>query len=72
MENHDLKIEITKDGKVHVTVEGVKGKSCLKYGELLRQLVGKIARQELTPEYYEPDVQVQLDLEKRQENRERL
>ena len=60
MQNHELKIEITRDGKVHVEVRGVKGKGCLKYVEFLQQMIGRLDSQELTSEYYEPDTQVEV------------
>ena len=62
MEQHDLDIEIGKDGKVRVRIEGVKGKGCLDYARFLEQIVGKIQSQELTAEYYEPESDVRIDL----------
>lgn len=67
MENHELEIEITKDGKVHVKTKGVKGKACLAYAKLMQEIIGKIQSQDLTAEYYEPDSVVTLDPKIRQQ-----
>jgi len=69
MENHDLEIEIGKDGKVKVRTSGAKGKSCLEYVRFLEALIGKVRSQELTAEYYEPDSEVKLDTPMRQQQR---
>ena len=60
MKNHEIEIEIGPHGEVRATISGVKGKGCLKYAELLEQIVGKITSQELTSEYYEPDEAVEI------------
>jgi hypothetical protein len=69
MESHDLQIEIGKDGKVRVRTEGAKGKSCLEYVKLVQRIVGTLQSQELTAEYYEPDSQVKIASELRQQER---
>jgi len=71
MESHELEIEIGKDGKVRVKTAGAKGKSCLEYIRLVEQIVGKTLTQELTAEYYEPDSQVQIDIVRKQDLRQR-
>ena len=60
MENHDIEIEIGRDGKVKVHVKGVKGSGCLKYAEFLEQVIGRMDSREFTSEYYEPDSGVQV------------
>ncbi|MCX7020148.1 MAG: DUF2997 domain-containing protein [bacterium] len=60
MKNHDIEIEITKDGKVHATIRGAKGKGCASYAKLLEQIVGRIQSQQPTAEFYEPDTVVQI------------
>jgi hypothetical protein len=55
MEQHELEIEIGRDGKVRATVRGAKGKVCLEYAKLLEELVGREEGRELTAEYYEPE-----------------
>jgi len=70
MEQHDVEIEIGKNGEVKVHVKGVKGKACLKYAEFLAQIVGKVKSQQLTSEYYEPETKVKINLEQKQEIRQ--
>ena len=67
MEQHDLEITIGKDGKVQVRVAGAKGKQCLQYAQFLEQIVGKLQRQDLTYEFYEPDTGVQVEVKPRQQ-----
>jgi hypothetical protein len=64
MEQHDVEIEIGKDGKVRVHVKGAKGKACLEYAKLLEKIVGRQESRELTAEYYEPGSQVRLGEER--------
>ena len=71
MQPHDLEIEIGKDGKVHVRTQGVKGKSCLEYIRLIERIVGKAESQELTSEYYEPNDDVKIRPEQRQQQKRR-
>jgi hypothetical protein len=65
MEHHDLEIEIGKDGRVRVKTGGAKGKACLKYAELLQQIIGQIQSQQPTPEAYEPDSAVHIEQQRR-------
>jgi hypothetical protein len=58
-----LDIIIRADGEVEVVVEGAKGKRCLAYAELLRQIVGDEKSKQLTAEYYEPETTIQKELE---------
>ena len=60
MKQHDIEIEIGRDGKLKATVRGAKGKGCVKYMDLLREIVGKISTQEFSSEYYEPDEEVEI------------
>ena len=69
MEQHDLEIEIGKDGKVRVHVKGAKGKACLDYAKLLERIVGREEGRELTSEYYEPGTGVRLGEQLRAEER---
>lgn len=70
MAQHEVEITISKTGEVKVHVKGVKGKACLAYAKWLAELVGKIRNQQLTSEYYEPEIKARINLEqdlKRQE-----
>lgn len=54
-QREELEIEIAADGTVKVRTHGVKGKACLEYVELLRGILGPVASQEPTPEFYEAE-----------------
>ena len=61
MENHDIEIEIGKDGKIRAKVSGAKGKACLKYMEFLAEVIGKLQSREFTSEYYEPETRIEVE-----------
>ncbi len=63
MAEHDVEIEISKTGEVKVHIKGAKGQSCLSYAQWLSALIGKVKDQQLTSEYYEPDIKARIDLE---------
>jgi hypothetical protein len=63
MAQHDVEIEILKSGEVKVHIKGAKGKSCLTYAKWLTELIGNVKDQQLTSEYYEPEVKARIDLE---------
>lgn len=63
MAQHEVEISITKSGDVRVHVKGAKGKACTAYAKWLTELVGKVKDQQLTSEYYEPDVKARIDLQ---------
>jgi len=63
MAQHEVEISITKTGEVKVHIEGVKGKACLEYAKWLTEVIGKVKDQQLTSEYYEPEVKARIDLE---------
>ena len=56
----EVEIEIDKSGETKVHFKGMKGKACLEYAKFLEQIIGKIKSQELTSEYYEPDLDVEI------------
>ncbi|MEN6625424.1 MAG: DUF2997 domain-containing protein [Candidatus Sumerlaeia bacterium] len=66
MQQHHIDIEIRPDGEVKVHIEGAKGKQCIKYQELFKQIVGEVKEEQLTHEYYEPDPRVMVDIENQQ------
>ena len=49
----EVNVEIDAAGRVHVEVNGAKGKACLEYLELLRLALGPIESQQATSEMYE-------------------
>jgi hypothetical protein len=63
MAQHEVEITISKAGEVKVHVKGVKGKACLAYAKWLAELVGEIRDQQLTSEYYEPEIKARINLE---------
>ena len=65
MAQHDIEIEIRRNGEVRAHIKGAKGKGCLTYAKLLQQIVGKLKSQQLTSEYYEPDEKVRIDVQQK-------
>ena len=63
MAEHNVEIEIAKDGQVRVHVKGAKGEQCLRYVEFLSKVVGPVSQSRLTQEYYERDGKVRVDAE---------
>lgn len=63
MAQHEIEIEIGKDGQVKVHVKGAKGKACLEYAKWLTEIIGKVEDQQLTSEFYEPEEKVRINLE---------
>ena len=56
---------IAPDGGVEVRVKGYKGKSCLEVLKMFEQVVGELQSRRETSEFYEPDEQVQLNIDQR-------
>ncbi len=57
MAKKQLKIKLLPSGEIQMQTEGIKGKKCLNYVELLKLLADvRIEKQELTDEYYEQEV----------------
>ena len=51
-----LKIRLFRDGKVQGETEGIKGKACLDYVNILEQLTGaRAVDSDYTDEYYEQE-----------------
>lgn len=57
----ELEISIDRDGKVSITVRGVKGESCTDLTKVLEEALGKLEERQYTEEYYEPPPTVQQD-----------
>ena len=55
----EIKVYIQPDGEVELSVEGVKGKQCLKLTEFLEQTLGKVTDREFKPAYYETATEVE-------------
>jgi hypothetical protein len=63
MAQHEVEISISKTGDVKVHVKGVKGKGCLEYAKWLTEIIGRVKKQQLTSEYYEPETKSRIDLQ---------
>jgi hypothetical protein len=66
MRQHDVEITISKSGEVKVHIKGIKGKSCLKFGAFLADVVGKVKSQQMTSEFYEPEEKSGIYIEEKQ------
>ena len=65
MPQREFDIVIAPDGGVEVRVKGYKGKSCLEVLKMFEQVVGELQSRRETSEFYEPDEQVQLNIDQR-------
>lgn len=65
MPQRDFDITIGKDGSVELHVKGYKGKGCLEVMKVFQQIVGEIQSEQRTSEFYEPEEQVQFNIEQR-------
>lgn len=63
MPQREFDITIAPDGSVEIHVKGYKGKSCLEAMKIFEQAVGEMKSQRETSEFYEPDEQVQFNME---------
>jgi hypothetical protein len=65
MPQREFEITIAPDGGVEVHLKGYKGKSCLEVMKMFEQVVGELQSRRETSEFYEPDEQVQLNIDQR-------
>jgi hypothetical protein len=65
MPQREFDIIIAADGGVEVRVRGYKGKSCMEVMKMFEQVVGELKSTDQTHEFYEPDEQVQLNIDQR-------
>jgi hypothetical protein len=49
----EMEIEIGRDGKVNITVNGVQGAECLEFSRFLEEALGETLEQDRTSEYYQ-------------------
>ena len=57
MAKKQLKIRLLPTGEIQMRTEGVKGKKCLDYVEMLKILADvRIEKQQFTDEYYEQEI----------------
>jgi hypothetical protein len=68
MAQEELEIEIDAAGKVTMRTKGIKGPACMKWADLLAQIVGREESREKTNEFYETaheHVRKQIDVKQR-------
>jgi hypothetical protein len=65
MPQREFEITIGKDGSVELHVKGYKGRACLNAVKMFEQIVGEMKSQQETSEFYEPDENVQFNIEQR-------
>lgn len=59
MSGKKLKIKLLPNGEIQMETQGVKGKKCLDYIDILKKLVDvKITDTQLSQEYYETECEV--------------
>lgn len=59
MSDKKLKIKLLPNGEIIMETQGVKGKKCLDYIEVLKKLVNiNITDTQLSQEYYETDSEI--------------
>ena len=59
MSEKKLKIKLLPNGEIQMETQGVKGKKCLDYIDVLKKLVDvKITDTQLSQEYYETENEV--------------
>ncbi|HYG21584.1 MAG TPA: DUF2997 domain-containing protein [Verrucomicrobiae bacterium] len=65
MAQREFEITIAATGTVEVHVKGYKGRSCLEAMKVFEEIIGEMKSQRQTSEFYEPDEQVQLNIDQR-------
>ena len=66
MPQREFEIIIARDGAVELSVKGYKGRACLEAVKLFERIVGELASQRETSEFYEPEEQVRFRIDQRQ------
>ena len=61
-DREELEIEISRDGEVTIRVKGLKGKKCLKYMDVFKEVVGEVKGATRTSEFYEPEPKAKIDV----------
>jgi hypothetical protein len=66
MAQEELEIEIDAAGKVTMRTKGVKGPVCMKYADLIAQIVGREESREKTREHFEAEEHVRRQVDVKQ------
>lgn len=62
MNKKQIKIRIFPDGRIESETVNIKGKECLKYIKDIEQITdAQVIRSEFTKEYYQSDLNTQVD-----------
>lgn len=64
MPQREFEITIAADGSVEVQVQGYKGRRCLDAMKIFQEIVGEVKSQSLTHEYYAPEEDVRINIER--------
>lgn len=57
-----LQIKLLPNGEIYMETQGVKGKKCLGYIDIIKEMVnGEVTDQKLTDEYYETETEITTD-----------
>ena len=65
MPQREFEITIAPDGSVELHVKGYKGRACHDAVRMFEQMVGEMKSRQETSEFYEPEEQVQFNIEQR-------
>ncbi|HPP11701.1 MAG TPA: DUF2997 domain-containing protein [bacterium] len=60
MKRQEIEIQIKETGETVVHIKGIKGKTCLHYAALLKEVLGPVKNLQYTSEYYEPETEVEI------------
>lgn len=63
MAAHEIEIEIAADGTINAKISGIKGPGCQVLARELAQLLGNEISFTPSAEFYENDVQADVDIE---------
>jgi hypothetical protein len=58
-----MEIEIGRDGKVSIKVNGVQGADCLEFSRFLEEALGETVEQERTSEYYQAPASIEATVQ---------
>ncbi|OGF68182.1 MAG: hypothetical protein A2Y62_05315 [Candidatus Fischerbacteria bacterium RBG_13_37_8] len=58
MAKTEIIIKIDPDGTLQCEVKGVKGKACMKYMQMIEEILGKVKEKKVTSEYYQDEVKI--------------
>jgi DUF2997 family protein len=63
----EMEIEIGRDGKVSIKVNGVQGAECLEFSQFLEEALGETLEQERTSEYYQVPASIEATVQQAQQ-----